>query len=62
MTIQQMEYLVALDKHRQFVKAADACGVTQSTLSMMVKKLEEELDTIIFDRDTQPIRPKHTQG
>ena len=57
MTIQQMEYLVALDKHRQFVKAADACGVTQSTLSMMVKKLEEELDTIIFDRDTQPIRP-----
>lgn len=48
MTIQQMEYLVALDKHRQFVKAADACGVTQSTLSMMVKKLEEELDTIIF--------------
>ena len=44
MTIQQMEYIVALDKHRQFVKAAKACGVSQSTLSMMIKKLEWELD------------------
>lgn len=57
MTIQQMEYLVALDKHRHFVKAAEACGVSQSTLSMMIKKLEEELDTLVFDRNSHPLKP-----
>ena len=52
MTLQQLEYIVAVEKYRYFVQAADACGVTQSTLSLMVKKLEEELDVIIFYRDT----------
>ena len=55
MTLQQMEYIVAVDDYRYFVKAADSCGVTQSTLSLMVKKLEEELDITIFDRDTHPV-------
>ena len=44
MTLQQMEYIVALDKYRHFVLAAEACGVTQPTLSAMIQKLEEELD------------------
>lgn len=57
MTIQQMEYVVAVDKYRHFVKAAESCGVSQSTLSMMIKKLEEELDTVIFDRDAHPTKP-----
>jgi len=57
MTIQQMEYIVAVDTYRHFVKAAESCGVSQSTLSMMIKKVEEELDTPIFDRDAHPIRP-----
>jgi len=57
MTIQQMEYVVAVDTYRHFVRAAEYCGVTQSTLSMMIKKLEEELDTVIFDREAHPIRP-----
>lgn len=57
MTIQQLEYVVALDTHRHFVRAAESCGVSQSTLSMLVKKLEEELDTVIFDRDSHPVRP-----
>ena len=57
MTLQQMEYIVALDEHRHFVKAAEACGVSQSTLSTLLKKLEEELDTIIFDRTAHPLRP-----
>lgn len=52
-----MEYIVAVEKYRHFVKAADSCGVSQSTLSMMIKKLEEELDTTIFDRDAHPTRP-----
>lgn len=57
MTIQQMEYIVAVDTYRHFVKAAESCKVSQSTLSMMIKKAEEELDTPIFDRDAHPIRP-----
>ena len=41
MTLQQLRYIVAIDDHRHFGKAAEACGLTQSTLSLMVKKLEE---------------------
>jgi len=55
MNLQQLEYIVALDKHKSFSKAADACFITQATLSTMVKKLEDELDMIIFDRKTNPI-------
>lgn len=52
-----MEYIVALDKYRHFVLAAEACGVTQPTLSAMVQKLEEELDVKIFNRDRKNISP-----
>ena len=57
MTLQQLEYIVAVDKHRHFVKAAESCNVTQSTLSMMIQKLEQELEINIFDRKSQPIQP-----
>lgn len=57
MTLQQMEYIVALDKYRHFVLAAEACGVTQPTLSAMIQKLEEELDVKIFNRDRKNITP-----
>lgn len=57
MTLQQLEYIVAVDNHRHFVRAAEACGVTQSTLSSMIRKLETELDIVIFDRDSHPVRP-----
>lgn len=57
MTLQQMEYVVAVDKHRHFVRASEACGVTQSTLSSMIQKLELELDVVIFDRNAHPVRP-----
>jgi len=52
-----MEYAVALDEHRHFVRAAEACGVSQSTLSTLLKKLEDELDTVIFDRNSHPLKP-----
>lgn len=55
MNIQQLEYILAVQTHQSFTKAADACNVTQATLSMMIKKLEEELEIIIFDRSKQPI-------
>lgn len=57
MTLQQLEYIIALDKTRHFVRAAELCGVTQSTLSTMIQKLEDELDCRIFDRSLHPIVP-----
>lgn len=57
MNIQQLEYITAVDNFRHFVQAADHCNVTQPTLSMMIKKLEEELGVKIFDRTKQPIIP-----
>ena len=57
MTLQQLRYIVAIDQFRHFGKAAEACGLTQSTLSLMVKKMEEELDVRIFDRNAHPVVP-----
>lgn len=57
MTLQQLEYILAVDKHRHFTKAADECCVTQPTLSAMIQKLEDELAVKIFDRNRQPICP-----
>lgn len=55
MNIQQLDYIIAVDRLRHFAKAAEACGVTQPTLSMMIQKLEEELEVDIFDRKKSPI-------
>lgn len=57
MTLQQLEYILAVDRFRHFAKAAEHCRVTQPTLSAMIQKLEEELDTRIFDRSQQPVCP-----
>jgi LysR family hydrogen peroxide-inducible transcriptional activator len=54
MNIQQLEYIIAVDRLKNFTKAAEYCNVTQATLSTMVKKLEEELEIIIFDRKKNP--------
>ncbi len=57
MNIQQLEYIVAVDNHRHFSRAAEASFVTQPTLSMMIQKLEDELGVKIFDRTQSPIEP-----
>lgn len=57
MTLQQLEYIVALDTHRHFSKAAEACFVTQPTLTMQLKKLEEEIGVMLFDRKKHPLAP-----
>ena len=57
MTLQQMEYIVALEKYRHFALAAESCGITQPTLSTMIQKLENELDIKIFDRSSKGITP-----
>lgn len=56
-TIIQLEYIVAVDTYRHFGIAAQKCYVTQPTLSMQIKKAEEELGVIIFDRSKQPVIP-----
>lgn len=57
MTIQQLEYLIAVDKHRHFGNAAESCFVTQPTLSAQLSKLEKELGVILFDRSKMPVIP-----
>lgn len=57
MTLQQMEYILAVQQTGSFTKAAKQCLVTQPTLSAMIQKLEEELQVKIFDRDRQPVLP-----
>lgn len=57
MTIQQLEYILAVDQFRHFAKAAEHCRVTQPTLSAMIQKLEEELGVKLFDRGMTPVCP-----
>lgn len=57
MTIQQLEYLIAVDKQRHFGHAAESCFVTQPTLSAQLGKLERELGVILFDRSKMPVIP-----
>ena len=57
MTLQQLHYVVAVADSGQFSKAARLCHVTQPTLTMMVRKLEDELGVTIFQRGSQPTRP-----
>lgn len=57
MTIQQLEYLIAVDRHRHFGNAAESCFVTQPTLSAQLGKLEKELGVILFDRSKMPVIP-----
>ena len=54
-SLTQLEYVLAVHKHGHFAKAAEACHVTQPTLSMQIQKLEEELGVVIFDRSKKPI-------
>ena len=55
MTITQFNYIITLEKTRNFTKAANLCKVSQPTLSMQIQKLEEELKVKIFDRTKKPI-------
>lgn len=57
MTIIQLEYLVAVANHGSFSAAAEKCFVTQPSLSMQVKNLEEELGVILLDRSKKPVIP-----
>ena len=57
MTLQELKYLIALAEHGHFGRAAEACCITQSTLSTQIKKLEDILDVTLFDRSLKRITP-----
>jgi LysR family hydrogen peroxide-inducible transcriptional activator len=54
-TLAQMRYAVAVDDTRSFRVAAERCHVSQSGLSMQIQKVEELLDTVLFDRKKKPV-------
>ena len=55
MTLTELKYIVAVARERHFGKAADACFVSQPTLSVAVKKLEEELEVKLFERSANEV-------
>lgn len=57
MNLQQLRYVVAVNRFRNFAKAAESCNVSQPTLSAMLQKLEEELDIRIFERSNKSVTP-----
>lgn len=57
MNIQQLRYVVAIDRFRSFARAAEACHISQPTLSAMLVKLEDELDVRIFERSNKSVAP-----
>lgn len=56
-TLTQLEYILAVDKERHFGRAARACHVAQPSLSMQIRKMEEDLNVILFDRSKSPVVP-----
>ena len=57
MTLQELKYLVALADYGHFGRAAEACFITQSTLSTQIKKLEDFLGVTLFDRSLKRVTP-----
>lgn len=55
-TLKQLQYLVALEEHGHFGRAAEACYVTQSTLSAGIKELETLLDVMLVERTRRVMR------
>ena len=55
MNIRDLEYLIALAEHKHFRRAAEACNVSQPTLSGQIRKLEDELGTILLERTSRKV-------
>jgi LysR family hydrogen peroxide-inducible transcriptional activator len=56
-TLTELRYLIALDSERHFGRAADRCFVSQPTLSVAIRKLEEQLNVTLFERNRNEARP-----
>jgi LysR family hydrogen peroxide-inducible transcriptional activator len=57
MNLQDLRYLLALAEHAHFGRAAQACGISQPTLSVQVRKLEELLGVALFERSSKTVAP-----
>src|ERR1043165_7519456 len=55
MTLTELKYIVAVSREKHFGKAAEACFVSQPTLSVAIKKLEEELEVKLFERSANEV-------
>ena len=55
MTLTELKYIVAVAREKHFGRAAEACHVSQPTLSVAIKKLEEELELKIFERNANEV-------
>jgi len=59
MTLTELRYIVAVAREKHFGRAAEACFVSQPTLSVAIKKLEEELDVKLFERGASEVSVTH---
>ncbi len=57
MNVRDLRYLIAVAEHGHFGRAAEACGVSQPTLSVQIRKLEEQLGVALFERGTKAAEP-----
>ncbi|MBR0681752.1 LysR family transcriptional regulator [Roseomonas eburnea] len=57
MNLRDLRYLLAVAEHRHFGKAAESCRVSQPTLSVQLRKLEEELGIVLFERNSKQVVP-----
>ena len=57
LSLRDLRYLLAVAEHRHFGRAAEACGVSQPTLSVQVRKLEELLGVTLFERSAKAVAP-----
>lgn len=55
MTLTELKYIVAVARERHFGRAAEVCFVAQPTLSVAIKKLEDELDVKVFELGTNEV-------
>jgi len=55
MNIRDLKYLLAVAEHKSFIKAAESCFISQPTLSMQIKKLEQSLGIVIFERNNKRV-------
>ncbi len=62
MNLQDLRYAVAVDDHRHFGRAAEACFVSQPTLSSQLRKLEDELGVALFERAPRNVMPTAVGG
>ncbi|HRD45230.1 MAG TPA: LysR family transcriptional regulator, partial [Caulobacter sp.] len=57
MNVRDLRYLLAIAEHEHFGRAAKACGVSQPTLSVQIRKLEDQLGVVLFGRSAKSAAP-----